>query len=152
MGFVFGRVANKCDLMLVSDDRDTENRISGSHFRIFFNHLGVLMLEDTSVNGTHVNEAHLKISKKDTKRMIAGGEIIKIQQSLEDDGWMNFIVTIPPRHSPENPFGQNLAKYMAWVDQEARQAEALAQAAIDGRRQPIPPVVCRSVPHQSFNS
>lgn len=145
MGFVFGRGAKSCDLML-SEESDYSRKISGSHFRIFFNHLGVLMLEDMSTNGTVVDKNILHSSRADKKRMITHGEIIEIILNGHENACMRFIVMIPPRPSAENPFAHNLAKYIAWRDQAARRAEVFAQAAVDGRPQTMPPVVCRTIP------
>ena len=151
MGFVFGRDVNSCDLML-SEEPDYERRISKSHFRMFFNHLGVLMLEDISTNGTVVNgELLIKTGEDGRKRMIAGGEIIQILLGgHHNNGYMRFIVTIPIRNNPDNRFAHNLDKYIAWLDQEARRAEVLAQAAVDGRPQMNPAVVCKTAPLQLF--
>lgn len=151
MGFVFGRGATSCDLML-TEEEDYSMRISKSHFRMFFNHLGVLMLEDVSTNGTAVNHEFLNISKNDRKRMIAGGEIIEIIVSGHGDDCMRFIVTFPLRHNADNLFAHNLAKYLAWRDQEARRAEVLARAAVDGRPQMNPPVVCRTIPFHLYKN
>lgn len=151
MGFVFGRDVNSCDLML-SREPDYQRRISKSHFRMFFNHLGVLMLEDTSTNGTVVNGEVLKSGGEDKKRMIAGGEAIEILLGghHNHNGFMRFIVTIPTRNNPDNRFAHNLDKYIAWRDQEVRRAEVLAQAAVDGRPQMNPAVVCKTTPLQLF--
>lgn len=143
MGFVFGRVASSCDLVL-SEENDYGRRISKSHFRMFFNHLGVLMLEDISTNGTVVNGEILKAKSNNTKRMIAGGDMIEIILSGQASRCMRFIVAIPTRHNPNNRFAHNLAKYIAWLDQEARRAEVHAQAAVDGRPQMNPAVVCKA--------
>ena len=145
MGFVFGRGVTKSDLMLSKED-DYAKRISSGHFRIYFNHLGVLMLEDTSTNGTIVDDEFLKASEDKKTRMIAGGAKIEIILNGQANGFMRFIVTIPERHNAENRFAHNLAKYIAWRDQEERRAQVLAQAAIDGRPPANPPVVCRTVP------
>jgi hypothetical protein len=149
MGFIFGRGPSRCDLML-STESDYKRRISGSHFRIFFNRLGVLMLQDTSTNGISVDKHILKGGKSgsgpDSKRMIAGGEIIEIPLTVKEKGGMRFIVTIPRRDSPGNRFAHNLTKYIAWRDQEERRAEALAQAAVNGTPHTMPPVVCPIVP------
>lgn len=138
MGFVFGRGTKKCDLTL-SEEGEYGSRISSSHFRIFFNRLGVLMLEDMSTNGTYFNKERL--AGIDKKRMITGGEIIEIiGLNGEADLCMRFIVTIPLRHSDENAFAHNLPKYIAWRDQEVRRADVHKQAEVDGKI--IPPVVC----------
>lgn len=149
MGFVFGRDESSCDLTL-SKKYDRERRISKSHFRMFFNHLGVLMLEDISTNGTVVGGERLQAKTDNTKRMIAGGDVIEIILSSQANRCMRFIVAFPARYNPKNRFAHNLAKYIAWLDQEARRAEVLAQAAVDGRPQMNPAVVCQTAPLQLF--
>ena len=149
MGFVFGRDRSSCDLVL-SKECSHEKLISKAHFRMFFNHLGVLMLEDISTNGTVVNGERLQAKTDNKKRMIAGGEVIEIVLSRHANRCMRFIVAIPTRCNPNNRFAHNLAKYIAWLDQEARRAEVLAQAAVDGRPQINPAVVCQTALPQLF--
>lgn len=149
MGFVFGRGLLRCDLML-SRDADYERKISGAHFRIYFNPVGVLMLQDMSTNGTSVDGNLLKGGKlaagSDSKRMIAGGEIIELLLAGRDTGHMRFLVTMPKRDDGGNMFNHNLAKYFAWRDQAERRAQAFAQAAVDGLHSITPPVVCKTNP------
>lgn len=57
MGFVFGRNANRCDIVIGEGQRS--QRVSNTHFRIFQNPKGVLMLEDFSMNGTWVDNMKL---------------------------------------------------------------------------------------------
>ena len=53
VGFCFGRNYMKCDINL--DAENKQKRVSNTHFRIFPNSQGVLMLEDLSTNGTIVD-------------------------------------------------------------------------------------------------
>ena len=58
LGFAFGRNPQRCDLLL--GDLHEHKHISNMHFRIFLNDEGVIMLEDTSTNGTVVENIILK--------------------------------------------------------------------------------------------
>ncbi len=57
LGFTFGRNPDKSDILLTTDQNDT--MVSNRHFRIYCSKDGVLMIEDTSTNGTIVDERHL---------------------------------------------------------------------------------------------
>lgn len=149
MGFVFGRAEAKCDIVL-SRVGEYPSNISGAHFRIYFNPVGVLMIQDMSTNGTFFDKNFLSGARmaagSHSKRMIAGGEIIEL---LLDSGEterevMRFLVTMPRRDDTGNLFNHNLAKYIAWRDQAERRAQAFAQAAVNGLPSTTPPVVCKT--------
>ncbi|KAH0608285.1 uncharacterized protein H6S33_002337 [Morchella sextelata] len=57
LGFVFGRNPHRCDIVI--GETQMSRRISNTHFRIFQNPKGVLMLEDFSMNGTWVDGVKL---------------------------------------------------------------------------------------------
>lgn len=149
MGFVFGRGAES-DILLSDDQDDGLKVVSNRHFRVFLQPSGVLMLEDTSTNGTSVDKHILKrdpSTEIDTRRMIAGGEIIEVllKGSVKCD--IRFMVSIPRRDGDaEKLYLRNLHKYLLWLDQVKRGAQAFAQAAVDGQRPTIPPVVCSIYP------
>lgn len=103
-GFCFGRNSLRCDINLDSEDR--QKRVSQSHFRIFLNNSGIIMLEDTSTNGTLVDQmllggkrkvgSVLVIKGKASQRVLAAGSIIEIlSDNLADV--IKFIVRIPSR-------------------------------------------------------
>ena len=53
LGFCFGRNRARCDVLLAPDDNS--KRISNMHFRIYVTGHWILMLQDTSTNGTIVD-------------------------------------------------------------------------------------------------
>lgn len=150
MGFTFGRRPQKCDLLL-SKWEQYDRKISGMHFRIYLNKSGVLMVEDTSTNGTIVDSVvltrHNNALGVESRRMISPGSIIEVllhskntKKNTRELEVLKFIVSIPSRDHVGDRWGQNLAKYLAWLDQTDRQATILAQAAAKGQALALPPV------------
>lgn len=115
MGFVFGRNAALCDVLI---GIDAVKRVSNRHFRIFVNSSGIVMLEDTSTNGTLVDDVLLK--GKDPKcartRMLNPGSVIQILSPKMDEA-IKFILRIPPREGHERQYAENFQRYMARVAQ-----------------------------------
>ncbi|KAK6440473.1 Protein kinase protein rad53 [Oleoguttula sp. CCFEE 5521] len=110
MGFVFGRNAAVCDIVV---DTDTIKRVSNVHFRIFINESGSLMLEDLSTNGTVVDDVVLR-SKDQARahtRMLTPGSIIQILSPKAEEV-VKFIVRIPNREGHEQ---EHQAKLIAYV-------------------------------------
>ena len=144
-GFIFGRTPNKCDVLLVDQEVLI---ISGSHFRIYLNEVGVLMLEDTSRNGLFVDDVLLRAnpdkpeSKLVKRRMIANGSVIRISLDYNkiDEKMICFIVTIPPRHRAGDRYRQKVADYMAYLQQLERQADVQAQRGIKSAKENLPRV------------
>lgn len=129
-GFTFGRNPSRCDICFANDPL---KRLSNIHFRIYINEYGVLMLEDTSTNGTVVDErmlqkAKAKADRSETKRTLSNGSEIKIM--LHSPSYdIVFLVQVPKREGRhEEAFRQNLYQY--------RQR---AQALDDDRTQTIVP-------------
>lgn len=149
LGFTFGRMAKKCDIVLSTDDGHEMN-VSGMHFRISINKSGVLMLDDTSTNGTHVDTKVLRgghrVPGAEPRRMIAGGSIIELMLATENrkaTGVLKFIVSVPTRNRAGEKWAENLETYLAWLRQAERQADVLAEAACKGNAATVPPVsVC----------
>ena len=146
MGFTFGRRARRCDMVISAED-EYAKMVSGMHFRIYLNKSGVLMLEDTSTNGTIVDSIPLKGGEQspeyESKRMLNSGAIIEIlldPHEIRITEVMKFIVKVPSRDHVADRWRQNLAKYMAWLDQTERQAAAFAQAQIHEKAITMPPV------------
>ncbi|KAF3017406.1 hypothetical protein E8E14_003956 [Neopestalotiopsis sp. 37M] len=115
LGFTFGRNEGRCDIWF---HNDPYRRLSNIHFRIFINTHGVLMLEDTSTNGTIVDDVMLK-KKRDgrdgqpnqTKRTLESGTNIKILMH-ENAHDMEFMVRMPHREGAlEARYLQNLQAY-----------------------------------------
>ncbi|KAI7926409.1 CAMK/RAD53 protein kinase [Pyricularia oryzae] len=122
-GFTFGRHSGRCDICFT---HDPHKRLSNIHFRIFLNEYGVLMLEDTSTNGTVVDEVLLKKSKPErceTKRTLSNGSQIKVllHNNAND---LVFLVQVPRREGQhEVDFRRNILvhkqRVQALADEEA---------------------------------
>ncbi len=88
MGFCFGRNQHACDIFV---DVDAVRRVSNRHFRIFVNNYGILMLEDTSTNGTLVDDTLLKSKGAlvPATRTLQSGAVIQILSPRpEEEGWV----------------------------------------------------------------
>ena len=133
MGWSFGRNPLKCDLPIVGSNETL--KISNRHFRIYLNTYGVLMLEDTSTNGTWVDHNHLQMKPghagQKSRRTIQQGSMIEILLSAPDP-CMRFIVNIPSRDRGEAKYNQKLGEYMALVKQLDGQARVVAEGAATG--------------------
>ncbi|KAK4192685.1 putative serine/threonine-protein kinase [Podospora australis] len=111
-GFVFGRNRNCCD---VTFKNDPFRRLSNTHFRIYLNKHGVLMLEDESTNGTFVEGSLLK--KKvdpphEVRRTLSNGNIIKILL-FEPSRDLVFMVRVPARKGHcRTLYQENLENYL----------------------------------------
>ncbi|KAK0737630.1 hypothetical protein B0T21DRAFT_286426 [Apiosordaria backusii] len=112
-GFTFGRNENRCDIVF---EDDPMRRLSNSHFRIYLNEHGVLMLEDMSTNGTVVDEQLLRRKGDpplDVKRTLRSGSNIKILMHDESRD-LKFRVWIPIRQGFSNEaYKQNLRTYIS---------------------------------------
>lgn len=151
LGFVFGRNPKVCDLLLCGVDN---KQVSNKHFRIFVNSNGVLMLEDTSTNGTIVDGILLQGSKSKTahsdaqpRRTLTDGEIIELPTITRTNGKsVRFHVRMFSRNTYQAKYNQNLATYLACVEQAERQAVANADLANTGLQITLPPVrQCSSI-------
>ena len=162
MGFVFGRNVHKSDILLVREDRkesrlNDQNKaqaISNKHFRIFINRHGILMLEDTSTNGTIVDSVVLHGPKSQDQAPSAqpmitlhSGAMIMIPTPGADDP-IRFIVTIPTRYFGDLKYNENLVAYLHAIAQADRKAAAEAEA--EYRHKDIPPNVPVSWPNLVF--
>ena len=119
IGFVFGRHVGSCDVVI-----DRCPSVSNTHFSIFINHSGVLMLQDMSKNGTVVDTMLLKGNspKFPQTRMLNSGSIIQILSSNPDE-LVKFIVRIPSR---ENFTREYELWFQAYI-QNVMRAEAAAK-------------------------
>ncbi|KAK6072538.1 Serine/threonine-protein kinase RAD53 [Seiridium cupressi] len=122
LGFTFGRNDGRCDICFHNDPL---RRLSNIHFRIYINDHGVLMLEDTSTNGTIVDDVMLK-KKRDgrdgqpnqTRRTLESGTNIKILMH-ENAHDMEFIVRMPHREGAlEVEYQKNLRAYFRKLGKE----------------------------------
>lgn len=146
LGYAFGRMASKCDLVISDPDKLI---ISGMHFRIFLNQYGVLMLEDTSTNGTLVDSHHLKGNPKPTetwfekKRMLNSGSIIEVLldiKAAKKENVIRFIVKFPSRDHTRDRWNHKVASYLEYLNQIERREDVFAQAEIAGTAITRPPV------------
>ncbi|KAK3077349.1 hypothetical protein LTS18_010511, partial [Coniosporium uncinatum] len=110
MGFVFGRNPNMCDIVF---EFDTCKRVSNTHFRIFINNNGVIMLGDMSTNGTLVDDVHLKGKPNPARatRMLTPGSVIQILSPRPEET-IKFILRIPSREGKLEEYGQKFQAYM----------------------------------------
>ena len=93
LGYLFGRNPFKCDIPLI--EHAGSRRISNTHFRIYVNASGALMLEDLSTNGTWVDHCLLgQASPNGRKRVLNQGCLVGLCQGAETE-LIQFIVRIP---------------------------------------------------------
>ncbi|KAJ5566616.1 hypothetical protein N7535_008254 [Penicillium sp. DV-2018c] len=123
-GFCFGRNQGRCDVLLTVDDE--AKRVSNSHFRIYLTGDGILMLQDTSTNGTLVDNCRLRKSQKESSRMLTNGSVIQVVAGNNSE--IRFIVRIPSREGFAVQYQQNLFRYFERV-----QAHAPAQKNAQGQ-------------------
>ncbi len=143
-GFIFGRTPSICDVLISGEN---EPLISGAHFRIFINDACVVMLEDTSTNGTYVDSKCLKAKSIDTSlektRMIIGGcEIwVTCDTAANPKNSIKFIIAVPKRLSVRDEWNRKLQLYLAYVKQigcekpvprQAPQSEAVTRFPTPG--------------------
>lgn len=112
-GFRFGRNRLRCDFVLGRDDE--VKRISNTHFRIYINEYGTIMLEDQSTNGTAVDGILLRAKDKengrDYRHTLGQGSIIILTMTPPEENF-RFIVRIPQRdEESEIAYRQNLTNY-----------------------------------------
>ena len=144
LGFTFGRNPARCDLLLTNNE---DVRVSNRHFRIFMMHNGSLMVEDTSTNGTFVDDMILRGPKGDpsdknrqSQHTLCNGGTIELPLK-RGQGAIRFSVKMPMRSEVgAQKYLQNCYAYTKCVEQAERQNGFLAQAAKDGNAPLIPPV------------
>ena len=116
LGFAFGRNRKHCDVFLVRDEK--EKCVSNIHFRIFINEEGSLMLEDSSTNGTVVDDKHLQCKDQDrrptphlARQTIQNGSLITLVGRNKEE--IKFLVRTPNRGDFTAVYDEKLAKYIA---------------------------------------
>lgn len=141
LGFTFGRNPLKCDIPLAP--KHEHNLISNLHFRIYLNAGGILMVEDTSTNGTFVDSFQLRAKSENPKipcrRTLNQGSIISLVPNGPSEP-MRFVVGMPTRNRQVQAYEKALREYRAKVTELERQAAVAAQAAANGNM--MPPPVC----------
>ena len=130
----------RCDMPIVGAHEMM--MISNMHFRIFLNSHGIVMIEDTSSNGTWVDTVHLQAKLKDSgrrpTRTIQAGSIIEILVKSPDE-CMRFVVNVPPRDHAAPKYNQRVREYLACVRQLEHQKQV--QAHGNGSLMPPPAVL-----------
>lgn len=116
-GFCFGRNRGRCDILLAVDD--DAKRVSNSHFRIFLTGDGILMLQDTSTNGTLVDNCRLRKTQKDNSRMLTNGSVIQVITGNQTSDEVRFVVRIPSREGFAVDYQNNLCRYFERVQVHA---------------------------------
>ena len=146
LGFTFGRNPARCDLLLSSNDA---NSISQRHFRVFMMSNGSLMIEDTSTNGTYLDNILLRLGDKANRtgklsaiqHTLCDGDTIEIPLSKEPRHTIRFSVKMPMRsESGLEKYDQNCAAYIKCVEQAERQYGFLIEARKNGNAPVIHPV------------
>ncbi|KAH9891469.1 hypothetical protein F4778DRAFT_751699 [Xylariomycetidae sp. FL2044] len=115
LGFTFGRNQGRCDVCFA---QDPNRRLSNIHFRIFVNPHGSVMLEDSSTNGTVVDNVLLR-KKGDhsrqphhTRRTLESGSTVKIVMH-DPTRDLEFLVRIPRREGElEVAYTRNVQEYL----------------------------------------
>jgi hypothetical protein len=113
LGFCFGRNRSRCDVLLSVDDR--AKQVSNNHFRIYLTEDGILMLQDTSTNGTIVDNCRLRKSQEENSRMLTNGSIIQVSAGFKNSDEIRFVVRIPSREGFAVQYHQNLFHYFERV-------------------------------------
>jgi len=132
-GFYFGRNPSNSDIILGGKPHKA---ISSRQFRIFLNHYGILMLEDTSTNGTlvdgivlHGDRATDHAENSQPKMTLHQGAMIEVPTTTSMHGeTIRFVVNIPSRDIGQTRYNQNLTGYLQCINQAERRAAALEKA------------------------
>lgn len=140
-GYSFGR-NQKNDYPIY----DPERRISHTHFRIYINESGTIMVEDCSRNGTVVEGTILRCKEKENdspyRHTIGHGTEIRCA-TVKNDGSFRFIVRIPQREDEiEEMYENNLNQYFVHLNALKNQITKEAN----------PSPVCAFKPHVKPNS
>lgn len=142
-GFVFGRDYRKCDIVLGLHSDRKKISISSRHFRIYLTQGGILMLEDSSTNGTFVDDILLKYKDcppgESYSHILGQGTVIVILSSNGQDD-LKFVVSIPNRERGGLKYEENLRDYLGFVAQAERQAAEVRKAKENGNDLTLPPV------------
>lgn len=116
-GFCFGRNRARCDILLTVDD--DAKRVSNTHFKIYLTGDGIIMLQDTSTNGTIVDNCRLRKNHKENSRMLTNGSIIQVVTGDQGSDEVRFVVRIPSREGFAIQYTQNVLRYFERVQKVA---------------------------------
>ncbi|KAK2834938.1 hypothetical protein FQN49_006763 [Arthroderma sp. PD_2] len=127
MGFCFGRSVTRCDIIFAPDDR-----MSNTHFRIYLKPDGIIMLQDTSTNGTIVDAKLIRRDGKydsPTTQMLMPGSVIQVVGS-DPSAAIKFVVRIPPRDELQSQYTRNLTWYLGQIRQLNQKGEDTGRAEL----------------------
>jgi hypothetical protein len=141
MGFIFGRNPEKVDIQ-VGDN--VQKRVSNTHFRIYVNKSGMLMIQDMSTNGTVVGDVYLQKGKKNEKRMLLDGTLIRFVFDPPEQE-LRFNVRIPSRDGHEEQYHRALDDYLQRIEIFEGQELALQRAAAVPVDAAIHPAILRNL-------
>lgn len=132
-GFCFGRNRASCDVLLSPDDE--HKRVSNMHFRIYLTRDGIAMLQDTSTNGTIVDNCRLRKIQINSSRMLINGSMIQVVSGNQSSDEVRFVVRIPSREGFAAQYTHNLLRYLERVEKHA--TGAVQHRARHGPTQPV---------------
>ena len=153
LGFTFGRNPARCDLLLSNNDTFM---ISNRHFRIFMKNNGSLMIEDTSTNGTIIDNIVLRRPKTnspdpngESQHTLCNGDTIELPlRGKQLAQSIRFSVKMPMRSEVGlEKYNQNCYAYIKCVEQAERQFGFLAEATRNGNAPVVPPVSSQPLTH-----
>lgn len=136
LGFCFGRNRPRCDILLSPDDN--AKRISNLHFKVFLTPDAILMLEDTSTNGSLVDNYRLRKGQDDSSRMLTNGSVIQVVNGSNPPDELRFIVRIPSREGLTMQYSKNMYQFLERVQKHQNQTGA---AHLGNRQGSGPPVL-----------
>ena len=145
LGFTFGRNPAKCDVLLTNTNNTS---VSNRHFRIFVKNNGIVMIEDTSTNGTLYEDIVLRTPKGHVgpnaaaQHTLCSGETIELPLEGKQRGQsIRFSVKTPQRSElGAEKYNQNCIAYIKCCEQAERQHGFLAEATKNGNAPSVPPV------------
>ncbi|KAI5285508.1 hypothetical protein KEM54_000515, partial [Ascosphaera aggregata] len=120
-GWVFGRNPRLADICIAKFDGagEMEKKISNQHYRIYINGHGIVMLEDTSTNGTIV-EGELVSSRRkkgaSPSRMLFQGCTVQLLMDAKNP--INFVVWYPTR--PADAQLEFEKRFRGWIIRAVR--------------------------------
>lgn len=125
MGFAFGRNRDRCDVILAPDD--SAKRISNVHFRIYLTEDGIVMLDDTSTNGTVVDNCRLRRNQNPSSQMLQSGSVITVITGTHEGEAVKFVVREPPREGYAMEYSENLYQYLQKTRKKKNGLQLLAK-------------------------
>lgn len=126
LGFVFGRMPPKVDVLLTENEND--KFLSQQHFRIYINSQESLMIQDMSTTGMWYDE-HFLTNKRlpenpagmrgeyGNQRMIVSGTSFRILPAKNEDD-IRFHIRIPTRETYEDAYQATLDDYISRIQQD----------------------------------